>query len=125
MIAEYDNYRKRVAKEREGLYTETCSDVIGEFLPILDNLERAATFTDGKEVSQGVTMLCKLFYDTLTKLGISEIEAEGQPFDPNVHNAVMHIEDAAHSEGEIIDVLQKGYRKGDRVIRYSMVKVAK
>lgn len=124
MIAEYDNYRKRMSKERENAYNDACADIVTQVLPILDNLERAAAYTDAEKVSQGVAMLCKSFTDTLAKLGITEIEAKGCPFDPNLHNAVMHIEDEAYGENEVIEVLQKGYAKGEKIIRYAMVKVA-
>ena len=92
-------------------------------MPILDNLERAAQYTDDAEkVSKGVQMTLKSMTDTLQKLGIEEVPTE--TFDPNYHNAVMHVEDESLGEGVIVDVLQKGYKKGDKVIRYAMVKVA-
>lgn len=124
MAAEYENFRKRSAKEREGVYAEACADCISALLPILDNLERAAQYKndDPATVAKGLEMTLKSFYDTLAKLGVTEIAAE--TFDPNVHNAVMHIEDEEHGESEIVEVLQKGFIKGDKVIRYAMVKVA-
>ncbi|MBQ7320802.1 MAG: nucleotide exchange factor GrpE [Clostridia bacterium] len=124
MAAEYENFRKRSAKEREGVYAEACADCIAALLPILDNLERAAQYKndDPSVVAKGLEMTLKSFYDSLGKLGVTEIPAE--TFDPNVHNAVMHIEDEEHGEGEIVEVLQKGFAKGDKVIRYAMVKVA-
>ena len=123
MLAEYDNFRRRSAKEREGVYADAYCDVISEILPILDNLERAAQYTDDAEkVSKGVQMTLKSMTDTLQKLGIEEVPTE--TFDPNYHNAVMHVEDDSLGEGVIVDVLQKGYKKGDKVIRYAMVKVA-
>ena len=124
MAAEYENFRKRSAKEREGVYAEACADCISALLPILDNLERAAQYKndDPTTVAKGLEMTLKSFYDTLAKMGVTEIPAG--TFDPNVHNAVMHIEDDEHGESEIVEVLQKGFIKGDKVIRYAMVKVA-
>ena len=124
MLAEYDNFRRRSAKEREGVYADAYCDVISEILPILDNLERAAAYagTDSEKVSKGVEMTLKSMNDILAKLGIEEVPTE--TFDPNYHNAVMHVEDDSLGEGVIVDVLQKGYKKGDKVIRYAMVKVA-
>ena len=124
MLAEYDNYRKRSAKERETVYTDAVSDTIKNILPIGDNLARAAQFTDPESVAKGIAMMQKSFDEALGKLGITEIESQGVPFDPQVHNAVMHVEDEEHGEGEIVEVFQKGYRRGDRVIRCAMVKVA-
>lgn len=124
MIAEYDNFRKRSAKERDGIYTDAVSDTVASILPIGDNLGRAAQFTDPESVAKGIAMMQKSFDETLAKIGITEIEALGQPFDPQLHNAVMHVEDEAFGENEIVEVFQKGYRKGDHVIRFAMVKVA-
>lgn len=124
LAAEYDNFRKRSAKEREGVYADACADTVSALLPIYDNLERAAQYknNDAESVAKGLEMTLKSFSDALTKLGVTEIPAE--TFDPNVHNAVMHIEDDEHGEGEIVEVLQKGFAKGDKVVRYAMVKVA-
>ena len=122
MLAEYDNYRKRSAKERDGIYTDAVSDVIAAILPVSDNLERAAQYSDAESVGQGVKMTLKGMTEALTKLGVEEIE--NTTFDPNIHNAVMHVEDEDRGEGEIVEVLQKGYRRGDKIIRYPMVKVA-
>ena len=124
MIAEYDNYRKRSAKERESCYADAHADAVTAMLPILDNLERAAAYTDAAAVAQGVAMILKSFNESFEKLGVKEIESLGQTFDPNFHNAVMHIDDEQYGENEIVEVLQKGYVKGDKVIRYAMVKVA-
>ena len=128
LSAEYDNFRKRSLKEREGIYTESCCDVIAKLLPILDNLERAAQYNSGEvaesAVGRGLEMTLKSFSETLEKLGVTEIEALGKPFDPNLHNAVMHVEDESVGENEIVEVFMKGYIKGDKVLRYSMVKVA-
>ena len=122
MLAEYDNYRRRTAREREMLLSDAVADAVSAILPVLDNLERAAIYSDAESVGQGVKMTLKGMTEALTKLGVEEIE--NTTFDPNIHNAVMHVEDETKGEGEIVEVLQKGYRKGDKIIRYSMVKVA-
>lgn len=124
VVAEYDNFRKRSQKEREGIYTAAYADVIGQLLPVIDNLDRAGEFADAAKVAEGVQMICRNFRDVMTKLGITEIEADGKPFDPNLHNAVMHIEDESVGENTVVQVLQKGYRLGDTVLRCAMVKVA-
>lgn len=122
MMAEYDNFRKRTAKEKEGVYADAYADCIENILPVLDNLSRAAGSDNFEAVKKGLEMTEKAFSDALSKMGITEIETK--TFDPNLHNAVMHIEDDAYGEGEIVEVFQKGYRKGDKIIRYAMVKVA-
>ena len=122
MMAEYDNFRKRSAKEREGVYADAYADCIANILPILDNLERASKSDNLEAVKKGLEMTAKAFDDALSKMGINEIETK--TFDPNLHNAVMHVEDEAYGESEIVEVFQKGYAKGDKVIRYAMVKVA-
>lgn len=128
LFAEYDNFRKRTAKERESVYADACCDTLTEILPVLDNLERAAQYNTGDvaetNMGKGLELTLKSFIETLEKLGVAEIEALGKPFDPNVHNAVMHVEDESVGEGEIVEVFMKGYAKGDKVLRYSMVKVA-
>ena len=122
MMAEYDNFRKRSAKEKEGVYADAYSDCIANLLPILDNLERASGSDNFEAVKKGLEMTVKAFSDALEKMGVSEIETK--TFDPNLHNAVMHVEDEAFGESEIVEVFQKGYAKGEKVIRYAMVKVA-
>ena len=124
VVAEYDNYRRRAQKERESVYADAYADALKEILPIADNIERAATYTDGEKVLEGVQMVLKQVGTTLEKLGVEAFGEEGETFNPNIHNAVMHEENDAYGEGEIIDVLQCGYLYGDRVIRYAMVKVA-
>lgn len=127
LYAEYDNFRKRSQKEKEGTYADAYTDALTQILPILDNLERAAQFgTDDAEsqVAKGLELTLKSFAETLAKMGVTEIPALGKTFDPNVHNAVMHVEDDAFGENEVVEVLMKGYIKGDKVLRYSMVKVA-
>ena len=110
--------------EKEGVYADAQADAVENILPIGDNLARAALFTDPASVAKGIAMMQKSFEEALGKMGITEIEAEGKEFDPTWHNAVMHIEDEAYGENVVAEVLQKGYRKGDHVIRYAMVKVA-
>ena len=124
LAAEYDNFRRRTAREREGIYADAFEMALAAFLPVVDNLERAAQYTDGENVARGVALVLKSVGDTFTKLGITEIEALGKPFDPAYHNAVMHVEDSEKGESEVVEVLQKGYIKGERVLRYAMVKVA-
>ena len=124
MLAEYDNFRKRSAKERESVYADAYTDAVTAILPVLDNLERAEGCTDAEGLSKGLELTLKGFREVLEKMGIKEIEAMGKTFDPNLHNAVFHVDDDSFGESEIVEVLMKGYTKGDKVIRYSMVKVA-
>jgi molecular chaperone GrpE len=124
MAAEYDNFRRRSAKEREGVYAEAYGDAIAQVLPVIDNMERAAMFTDAEKVSEGVKMTLKGFTEILEKMGITAIGEVGEMFDPELHNAVMHIEDENLGENVIAEVFQKGYKKGDKIIRYAMFKVA-
>ena len=124
VVAEYDNYRKRTAKEKESIYTDANVDVLETILPVLDNLERAEQFAESEKVAEGIRMITKQFCDSLSKLNVEEIQALNAPFDPNIHNAVMHIEDDTLGENIVVEVLQKGYIKGERVIRPAIVKVA-
>ena len=126
LFAEYDNFRKRTAKEKEGIYADAYLDALTQILPVLDNLERAAAFenADAESLKKGLELTLKSFSETLEKLGVREIEALGKTFDPNVHNAVMHVDDEAFGESEIVEVFAKGYARGDKVLRHSMVKVA-
>lgn len=124
MIAEYDNFRKRSAKERENVYADAYSDVLEAILPVIDNLERALMFADGEALTEGVKMTLKQFEDSMTHLGVTAFGARGEEFDPNIHNAVMQVEDGELGESQVAEVLLKGYKKGDKVIRYAMVKVA-
>ncbi len=122
LAAEYDNFRKRSAKEKESIYADAYADCILALLPVADNLERALLYPEGDKVVEGVRMTMNQFAESLKKLGVEEIETKS--FDPVYHNAVMHVEDEAFGEGEIVEVFQKGYKKGDKVIRHAMVKVA-
>ena len=124
MFAEYDNFRRRSQKEREGIYTDAVSDVVGQILPIADNLERAGKYTDGEKVAEGLRLTMNALNECLNKLGVTAFGAPGDKFDPNLHNAIMHEEDESKGEGEIVEVFQPGYKRGDKIIRYAMVKVA-
>lgn len=125
LAAEYDNFRKRSQKERESLYTDIKADTLLKFLPVYDNLERALKQeTTDEAYRKGVEMIMNQFNQTLEKLGVTEIESEGQKFDPEKHYAVMHVDDEALGENEIVEVFQKGFKVGEKVIRFAMVKVA-
>lgn len=125
LAAEYDNYRKRTAREKENIYGDAKADTVKPFLEVYDNLVRGvAQFEEGDGHRQGMEMIAKQFLDVLTKLGVTEIEAEGQPFDPEKHNAVMHIDDENFGENIVAEVFQKGFMIGDKVLRFAMVKVA-
>ncbi len=124
MMAEYDNFRKRSAKEKESIYADAYADVLKSILPIIDNLEKAAEYKDAEKVSKGVEMILKSAADALMKMGVVSFGEKGEQFDPNRHNAVMHVEDESLEEGVIVDVFQKGYSKGDKILRYAMVSVA-
>ena len=121
-LAEYDNFRKRSQREREVIYSDAYADAVKSILPIIDNLERVLTLEGDEKFMAGLKLILNSVYETLEKMGVKEIETK--TFDPNLHNAVMHIDDEGLGEGEIVEVFQKGYALGDRVIRYSMVKVA-
>ena len=127
LYAEYDNFRRRSAKEREGIYADAYSDALSQILPIIDNLERAAQYSaedPESPMAKGIELTIKSCVEALNKMGVYEIEALGKTFDPNFHNAVMHIDDDAYGENEIVEVFMKGYIKGEKVLRFSMVKVA-
>ena len=126
LTAEYDNYRKRTAKEKDNLYQDAKADTIKEFLAVYDNLERAVA-TEGDEDSphtKGLEMIFHQYQEILKKLGVTEMEALGAPFDPEKHNAVMHIDDENYGENVISQVFQAGFVLGDKVIRHAIVQVA-
>ena len=126
LAAEYDNYRKRTAKEKETTYQDAKMDTIQAFLAVYDNLERAVQ-AGGDEESphkKGLEMIFNQYRDVLSKMGVTEMEALGQPFDPNRHNAVMHVDDDRYGENEVCDVFQAGFMLGDRVLRFAVVRVA-
>ena len=124
MAAEYDNFRRRSREEKDALYESAAADTVRELLPIVDNLDRAAEFTDGSKVLEGLVMISNASKSVFEKLGVEEFGKVGETFDPNIHNAVFHVEDDAFGEGEIVEVFQKGYRKGKQIIRVAMVKTA-
>lgn len=124
IAAEYDNFRRRTRAEHDNIYADAYIDAINQMLPIIDNLERAESFGDSEEVKAGVVMILNSAREALKKMGVEEIEALGCEFDPNLHNAVMHTEDESLGENVVSAVLLKGYKKGDRIIRYAMVQVA-
>ena len=122
LAAEYDNFRRRSREEKEATYTSAMADTVSELLPIIDNLERAASFDDGEKVKEGIKMIASTVTSTLTKLGVEAFGNPGDKFDPNLHNAVMHEEDDTDRENEITDIFQKGDKKGNKIIRFAMVK---
>ena len=124
MAAEYDNFRRRSREEKDAIYETALTDTVGELLPIIDNLERAALYDDGEKVKEGLVMTAKSAITVFGKLGVEDFGKAGETFDPNMHNAVLHIDDESFSEGEIVEVLQKGYKRGKRIIRFAMVKSA-
>lgn len=124
MAAEYDNFRRRSREEKDATYAAAECDTVSQLLPIIDNLERAALYDDEAKVKEGLVMIAKATAEVMTKLGCEEFGKVGDTFDPNIHNAVMHVEDDSFGEGEIVEVFQKGYRKGKHIIRFAMVKSA-
>lgn len=127
-FAEFDNFRKRSEKEKSAMYEVGAKDVIEKILPVVDNFERGFKAVSEEELAtpfaEGMDKIYKQLLKTLEDLGVKEIEAEGNEFDPNLHNAVMHIEDEELGENVVAEVLQKGYMYRDSVVRHSMVKVA-
>ena len=126
LTAEYDNYRKRTTKEKDNIYQDAKADTIKAFLDVYDNLERAAAAEGGEDSphKKGLEMIFAQYKEILKKLGVEEIPAKGQPFDPEKHNAVMHIDDENFGENEVAQVFQAGFQLGDKVIRYAIVQVA-
>ena len=127
LAAEYDNYRKRTAKEKEGIYANAKIDTIKGMLPVYDNLERGlAQFgaEDDDPHKKGLEMIFNQYKEALTKLGVTPIDCVGKEFDPERHNAVMHIEDESCGENTVVEVLQQGFMLGDKVLRFAIVKVA-
>lgn len=122
MAAEYENFRRRSKEEREATYTDAVADTVGEILPIIDNLERAALYDDEGKVKEGLVMIAKSVETVFEKLKVETVGKIGETFDPNLHNAVLHAEDDSLGEGEIVEVFQKGYKKGNKIIRFAMVK---
>lgn len=125
MLAEYDNFRRRTAREKESARGDVVAETVKGLLPIADDLERAAAAAgDADAIAAGLAMTLTSLREAFTKLGLTAYGEAGEAFDPNVHNAVMHVEDEALGEGVIAEVFQRGYRIGDRVVRFAMVKVA-
>ena len=125
LLAEYDNYRKRSQREKDSLYADIKADTLLKFLPVYDNLVRALKQpTEDEAYRKGIEMIMTQFCTTMEKLGVEKIESLGKTFDPALHNAVMHVDDETKGENEIVEVFQEGFRLGDKVIRFAMVKVA-
>ncbi len=124
LAAEYENYRRRSTKEREALYTDAFADAVNAFLPLIDSIGLAQPFAEGDgDLAKGVRVLAKQLTDVLTKLKVEEIPTDGEPFNPDLHNAIMHSEDPDSPENTVKQTFQKGYRLGDKVIRHAMVAV--
>lgn len=126
VAAEYDNFRKRSQKEKEAVYGDAVSDTVQGIIPIIDNLQYAQKYQNGdrEKFAEGVELILSKVPETLEKLNIRQFGAAGEQFNPEIHNAVLHVEDESCGENEIAEVLQCGYMHGDKVIRYAMVKVA-
>ena len=125
MAAEYENYRKRSSRERDAVFSDAIAHAVVTLLPVLDNLERAAAQPTADEAyAKGVEMTLTQFNACLSKLGVKEIAAQGEQFDPNLHNAAMHVEQEGCDDNTIVEVFQKGFTMGDKVIRHATVKVA-
>lgn len=124
MAAEYDNFRRRSREEKDAIYETALTDTIAQLLPIIDNLERASMYDDGEKVKEGLVMTAKSAIEVFAKLGVEDFGKPGEKFDPNMHNAVMHVDDESFGEGEIVEIYQKGYKRGKRIIRFAMVKSA-
>lgn len=128
VLAEYDNYKKRTQKEKEAIYVDSVGETVTALLPIIDNFERAvSTFSEEDKQTdffKGIEMIYNQMLDTFSKLGVEPIKALGEEFNPELHNAVMHIEDEAIADNTVVEEFQKGYMYREKVIRYSMVKVA-
>ena len=125
LAAEYDNFRRRSQKEKESLFNDIKAETLTKFLPVYDNLTRALnTPTEDEAYRRGVEMIMTQFEATMEKLGVEKIESLGKTFDPAVHNAVMHVEDEEKGENEVVEVFQEGFKIGDKVVRFAMVKVA-
>ena len=124
MAAEYDNFRRRSREEKDAIYETAMADTVKELLPIIDNLDRAAGYTEGDKILEGLVLISKATASVFQKLGVEEYGSPGETFDPNIHNAVFHIDDENYGEGEIVEVFQKGYTKGKHIIRFALVKTA-
>jgi molecular chaperone GrpE len=125
-MAEFDNFRKRTVKEKASIYDDGVKDTIEKLLPVVDNFERALAAAEDKETSlyKGIEMIFRQLSDIFKRLSVEPVPGAGEPFDPNVHHAVAHIEDENLGENIVAEELQKGYKYKDKVLRPSMVKVA-
>ncbi len=124
LAAEYENFRKRSQREREAVYGDAYFDAIKALLPTIDNLERAAQYTDPEKLADGMKMILSGVPETLKSLGVESFGDTGDVFDPNIHNAVMMVSAPEAEAGTVVNVLQRGYRRGEKVLRYAMVTVA-
>ena len=128
LAAEFDNFKRRTQKEKGQIYVSAACDVIEAVLPFIDNINRATSVDveseDATKLLEGIKLVERQFMDTLKNLGVEEIKAVGEKFDPSLHNAVMHVEDEEKGENEIVEVFQEGFMMGEKVIRFAMVKVA-
>ncbi len=130
LMAEYDNFRKRTRQEKEALYEQSVTDVVGEWLTVIDNLERAMTISENsenlevKQFAEGLNLIMRQVEKTLSTLKVSVINPLGETFDPNRHSAVLHIDDEQYKANEVVEVFEKGYERNGKVIRHAIVKVA-
>lgn len=124
-LAEYDNFRKRSQREKDAIYGDATVDAVKKLLPVLDNFERALNYEcKDEEFKKGISLIQNTLVEVFENLGVKEIPAIDQQFDPNLHEAVMHIDNPAYEENIVTDVYRKGYMLGDKVIRHTMVVVA-
>lgn len=125
IMAEFDNYKKRTNRERENIYADIKADIMTDFLEIMDNLDKAVdNSNEDNNLKEGIILVQKKLVELLHKYGVEEINALNQAFDPNLHESIQHVDDDKYGEKEVVEVFRKGYKLGDKVIRYSMVKVA-
>lgn len=130
LAAEYDNFRRRTQKEKDALYTDSIATVAAAWLPVVDNLERAVAVSseyhheEAQKIKAGIELIISQAGEAMNTLGVTEIEALGNPFDPNSMEAIMHVEDESVGESEVVEVFKKGYKRGDKVLRHAIVKVA-
>lgn len=124
MLAEFDNYKKRTAKEGEAKYANAYCDAVQALLPVFDNIERAVEYASDEQSRNGLLLIISNFKDVLSKMGVEQIGEPGEEFNADLHSAVMHVEDESLGENTVAEVFQKGYKKGDKIIRYAAVKVA-
>ncbi len=124
IAAEYENYRKRSAREKEAIFGDAMCTTVAMFLPVVDNLERALEHSDSQGLKEGLVLVMKQLSEILEKNGICEIDPTGECFDPELHNAIMHVEDETKGNSQVVEVIQKGYTACGRVVRHAAVKVA-